>query len=343
MNRRFFFLLSGFHEELPFAELRATFDLLDPEYRIVESNGRVVIVETSYKVANKIVERTAYTKLSAILLSETSTDEKEITSSFDTSVLRNFLSPDSRIAVRGFSYGGASIDKNYLEKKLGSKIVEEIPFLRVDLMNPEYIIVFIASPERTYLGILVNVKPKKFFYPRAAGRRPFSIPPAMQPDLSRCLINLSRTRLGGRILDSFAGTGGIMIEGILLGYEVYGVELKKWIAKGALKNLKHFTPSLENIIVGDARNLMFRRCFDSIVTDPPYGRSTTIPDRSLINLITIFFQKCGEYLKEGGCITIVSPEGIHIEDVASSAGYSLREAYRIRVHKNLTRRITIFS
>ncbi|MCX8193376.1 MAG: THUMP domain-containing protein [Nitrososphaeria archaeon] len=342
MIKRFFFLLSGFNEELPYAELRAVLDVLDPSHKIIKREGRIVVVETLEDVAAQVVERTAYTKLSALLLAETSPDEEDTISSLDTSVLKKIISSNSRIAVRGISIGEKTIIISDLEKKLGSKIVEDIPYLRVDLKTPDYIVLFVASPEKNYLGILRRVKHKRFFYYRKAGKRPFSIPSAMQPELSRCLINLSRTRIGGKILDPFAGTGGIMIEGILLGYDLYGVELKRWIALGALKNLKYYTPSLENIIVGDSRKPMFRRCFDSIVTDPPYGRSTTIPDKSLTNLLTSFFYNCGDHLKEGGSITIVVPENVYVEDITSSTGYNLREVYRVKIHRSLTRKVMVF-
>lgn len=338
-----FFLLSGFNPELPFAELRAALDLLDPDHRIISRDGRVVIADTDDDSADMAVERTAYTKLSARLVAVSPTRDQDVISSLDISAVKDFVARGSKIAVRGVSIGGAEISRTCLEREIGGRIVGEMPGLRVDLESPDSTIVFVAQPEKTYVGVLGKSKPKRFFYDRMAGKRPFSIPSAMQPDLSRCLVNLSRTRLGGRILDPFAGTGGIMIEAILLGYDVYGIELKKWIARGALKNLRHFTPSLENIIVGDARAPMFRgMSFDGIVTDPPYGRSTTIPDQSLVSLLESFFHVCGDVLVEGGRITIVTPEDVSVEDVARSAGYTLQEVYKVRIHKSLTRKVMVF-
>lgn len=342
MDETYLFLLSGFDLDLPFGEVKAVLSLLHPEHKIIEREGRVLIVKTSGRVAEEVVERAAYTKLSALLLFEATTDEKDILSSIDISVIRDIVPPNSTILVRGITLNGANIRKTDLERKIGRLIIDSLPSLRVDLRRPDYTIIFVASPEKTYIGVLKKIKPKRFFYYRVAGRRLFTLPSAMQPDLSRCLVNLSRTRIGGRILDPFAGTGGIVIEAVLLGYEVYGIELKKWIALGALKNLKYYTAGFENIIIGDARKLMFRRCFNSIVTDPPYGRSTTIPDYSLINLLETFLYESRECLEDNATVTLVTPEEINIEDIAQHAGYILEESYKVRIHRSLVRKIMVF-
>ncbi|MCL7388312.1 MAG: THUMP domain-containing protein [Thaumarchaeota archaeon] len=342
MDEKHFFLLSGFDVELPFGEVKAVLSLLYPNHRIIKREGRILIVETSSNTAEEVVERTAYTKLSARLLSETITYERDILSSIDVSVIRDLIAPNSTIAVRGVTINGATVRKTDLERKIGSLIIENLPSLKVNLRKPDYTIIFVSSPEKTYIGILKKAKPSRYFYYRVAGRRPFTLPSAMQPDLSRCLVNLSRTKIGGRILDPFAGTGGIMIEAALLGYEVYGIELKRWIAMGALRNLRHYTPSLENIIVGDARKLMFRKCFNSIVTDPPYGRSTTIPDYILISLLETFFSESRECLEDDGTVTLVTPQEINIEDIASDMGYTLQESYKVRIHRSLIRKIMVF-
>ncbi|MEM3398511.1 MAG: methyltransferase [Nitrososphaerota archaeon] len=342
MDERYLFLLSGVDKELPFGEIKAVLSLLHPQHKILKKEGRVLIAETLGSIARQVVDRTAYTRMSAKLLFETESTEKDILSTIDTSTIRNIVRSNSSMLVRGVTIDGARLRKTELEKEIGSLIIDSMPGLRVDLRNPDYTIMFISSPEKTYIGVVEKVKPKRFFYYRVAGRRPFTLPSAMQPDLSRCLVNLGRTKIGGRILDPFSGTGGIMIEGALLGYEVYGVELKKWIALGALRNLKYYMPGQENIIVGDARKLMFRRSFDGIVTDPPYGRSTTIPGHSLTSLLETFFCEAREYLKDEGTITLVSPEEINIEDIAADAGYRLQEYYKIRIHRSLIRKIMVY-
>lgn len=341
MPQTYFFLISGEYETLPHAELKAVLRLLDPDHRSNKLGKRVIAAETERKVAEEAVYRAAYTKLSALLLSTARTDEREILGALTHEVLREAVPRGSRIAVRGYLIDGARLRKTWLEGALGARVLEAVPDLKVDLRRPRHTIIFVSWPERTAIGVLVAVKPKRFFWDRVAGRRPFSLPSAMQPDFSRCMVNLARARMGGKILDPFAGTGGIMIEALLLGYHVYGVELKRWIAGGALRNLKHYAPGMEHVVVGDARRPMFRKGFDGVVTDPPYGRSTTVPDRSVQELLADFFPACRELLNDGGRISLAVPEGVDVGGLAGDAGLRVLEEHRARVHGSLVRRVVV--
>jgi len=344
LKERFFFLLSGEHKTVPASELKSVLKLLDPEARIQETgSGRIVLAETSEEAAREAVRRTAYTKLCGRLLGISETSPEAILSLISGEAVERLIPPTAlTMAVRGKRIMGASIDRLKLERMIGERILELRPGLRVDLEKPDIMIFFISSPFETVVGSLVEMKPKHFFYDRLAGRRPFSLPSAMQPDLSRAMINLAGIEPGGLILDPFAGTGGIMIEGILLGYRVYGIELKRWIAEGALKNLRHYTPGEENIIVGDARKPMFReKIFDAIVTDPPYGRSTTVPNRSVIALLDNFLEGCVDLLKDRGRIVMAAPAELSLEELIEKHELRLRESHIVRVHGSLVRRVVV--
>ena len=342
MREEYVFLLSGLYETLPKAELQAALSILDPEHRIIEAMGRIVVAETEKDAAREAVERTAYTKLSARLLGSSPTEEEKIPSSIDLNLLAQLLPRDSSIAVRGIRVSGAHLDKVGVEGMIGGRILRSIPGLRVNLRRPSHVIVFLSHPQRTYVGLLTASKPKHFFRERIAGRRPFTLPSAMQPDFSRCMVNLARVEVGGLILDPFAGTGGIIIEAILLGYRVYGVELRDWIARGGLRNIRHYCPGREHMIVGDARRLMFReRVFEGIVTDPPYGRSTVLPRKSLIELLEEFLSRAGNVLVKDGRVVIASPEEYAVEDLASAQGFHVREIHRAKVHGSLVRKVVV--
>lgn len=342
-RRRYFFLLSGIYETLPRAELKAVLEVLDPSYRLIGEYSRIVVAETLERVAREIVYRTAYTKLVGEFLLKCETDEETILKSIKQADLKEFM--DSRvekIAVRGMRLDGVRLRKLELEASIGEHILNMVPRLKVDLERPDLTVVFVAQPELTVVGKLLEVKPKHFFDERIAGRRPFSLPSTMQPDFSRAMVNLARVGVGGRILDPFAGACGIVIEALLLGYETYGVELKDWIALGGLKNLKRYARGKEFMIVGDARKPMFReRLFDAIVTDPPYGRSTTIPDRSIKNLLTEFFELAAELLVDHGRIVLAVPSELELSELMAGIGFKIRESHLARVHRSLTRRVVV--
>ena len=343
MREPHLFLLSGEYETLPKAELEAVLSIFDPEPTLKLSSGRVVVYETSRQAAVQAVERTSYTKLTARLIGVSETLEDKIPSSIDYELLRILLPPRCSIAVRGKRIGGVDIRKTWVEGRIGAEVLRRIPKLRVDLKTPEETIFFVAEPERTWIGLLRAVKPRRFFTDRTAGRRPFSLPSAMQPDFARCMVNLARVSIGGRILDPFAGTGGIMIEAGLLGYRVYGVELKKWIALGGLRNLKHYLPGCEHMVVGDSRSLMFRRCFNGVVTDPPYGRSTIVPESSLENLLEDFLSKVSEFLVDDARIVMAVPSEYPIEETSESMGFKVLETHLARVHGSLVRKVVVLA
>ncbi len=344
MREKFFFLLSGEYETIPPSELKSVLRLLDPNVRFHEAcSSRIVIAETLELVAREAVRRTAYTKLCGRLAGRVETRSEAILDLIDGKVIERLIPlTTSTIAVRGRRIMSAAIDRLALERETGKRVLELRPSLKVDLENPDTTILFISSPMETVVGSLVESKPKHFFHDRLAGRRPFSLPSAMQPDLSRAMINLAGVRLGGLILDPFAGTGGIMIEGTLLGYRVYGIELKRWIAEGALRNLRHYAPGEESIIVGDARKPMFReKVFDAIVTDPPYGRSTTVPDESIIALLDKFLESCLSLLRNEGRIVMALPAEMGLEALINKHGLRLKESHIVRVHGSLVRRVVV--
>jgi len=344
MRKDFFFLLSGEYETLPAAELRSVLKILDPESIVKEViSGRILVARTILEAAREAVRRAAYTKLCGIFFGRASNDLDEILRVIESADLDELIPADSStFAVRGRRILGSRIDRFDLERRIGEKVLRLRPRLRVDLENPDTIIYFISTKDEAVIGRLIDAKPKHFFSGRLAGRRPFSLPSAMQPDFSRAMINLAEVKPGGRILDPFAGTGGILIEAILLGYVAYGIELKDWIARGALKNLSHYCSGHEMIIVGDARSPMFRRgSFDAIVTDPPYGRSTTIPDKSIYSLLDDFFSKCVENLKREHRIVISIPAEMNIEELILKHGLKVIEYHLARVHGSLVRKVVV--
>ncbi len=344
-RQTFYFLLSGEYETLPAAELRSVLRILDPRHRIIKISPtqRVLVVNTDITSAENAVERAAYTKLCCRLIAITETSKEAVLNSVTKEDLSEiFPEGIEKFAVRGRRIEGAKINRLSIERELGARILKLNPGLRVDLMNPDATIFILSEPQMTFVGILINSKPKNFFRDRVAGRRPFSLPSAMQPDFSRAMVNLAEAKLGGRILDPFSGTGGIMIEAGLLGYDVYGVELKEWIAEGALRNLRRYLPGREFMIVGDARNPVFRdEAFDAVVTDPPYGRSTTVPSQSIQSLLHKFFDGSLRLLRDRGRVVMASPIDVELEEIAREHGLTFLERHLARVHGSLVRKVVV--
>jgi tRNA G10 N-methylase Trm11 len=153
---------------------------------------------------------------------------------------------------------------------------------------------------------------------------------SMPPRLARIMINLSCARRGGKIIDPFCGIGTILQEAALMGYDIYGIDMKESVIGSARKNLRWLSkeykvdiPDMENRIrKEDARWLSSHfgeNSMDAIVTEPYMGPPMKRrPDRIramniLDDLKQLYEHSIREMLvvlKPGRRIVIVSPSFI---------------------------------
>jgi tRNA (guanine10-N2)-dimethyltransferase len=76
------------------------------------------------------------------------------------------------------------------------------------------------------------------------------------------------------------------------------------------------------------------------VTDPPYGKSAAILAESLEDLYSSALEDIQRVLKPGGIAVVVSDKDA--SEYGKQVGLEVLEIYFQRVHKSLTRRVTIF-
>ena len=159
-RRRYFFLLSGIYETFPKAELKAVLEVLDPSHRLIGEHSRIVVAETLERVAKEVVYRTAYTKLVGEFLLKCETDENTILKSIKQVDLNEFVDSEvEKIAVRGMRLDGVRLRKLELEASIGEHVLNIIPRLRVNLNRPDLTVIFVAQPELTVVGKLLEAKP----------------------------------------------------------------------------------------------------------------------------------------------------------------------------------------
>jgi len=103
---------------------------------------------------------------------------------------------------------------------------------------------------------------------------------------ARLLVNLVTTSGGGRLLDPFAGIGGIVLEALAGGYTVYSTDNDPALCHGLSDLGSQHT-------VADARALPFADAmFDAIATELPYHDSAT-------PAVVASLAECSRVLKPG--------------------------------------------
>jgi tRNA (guanine10-N2)-dimethyltransferase len=163
----------------------------------------------------------------------------------------------------------------------------------------------------------------------------------MQAKLARCMVNLAKPKAGGLVVDPFCGTGTMLAEAALVGCRVVGLDIQRRMARGTLRNLKHFGVSAEGVVVGDVKYLPFRKA-GCVVTDPPYGISSTTVKRSTEQLVRELLEAVHDLLDKGSRVCLASPKRLRIERLGARLGYKHLESHFVYVHRSLTRQIAVF-
>jgi len=224
--------------------------------------------------------------------------------------------------------------KPELARLIGGKISG-----KVDLEKPEnYFFVFRHQNDYVLCKKVWEIDNKGFAI-RAPQQRPFFLPISLHPKIARAMVNLAEVRKGMVVLDPFCGTAGILIEAGLCGAKIFGNDISKKIVSGAEKNLLTYGISDFKLFCCDVGELPKRLCsVDAIVTDPPYGRSTSTRREARERLYFRAFESFARLLEPGKKVVIILP----YKPEEDFPGFVLREHYPIYVHKSLTRNICLF-
>lgn len=148
----------------------------------------------------------------------------------------------------------------------------------------------------------------------------------LPPKLARQMVNLARTPETGKLLDPFCGSGVILIEGLLLGFEVMGSDFREEALDQSRENLQwfaaaHKNPGEANVPLKkiDARMLSSQvepLSIDAVVGEGDLGppirgglaRKTAVElSRSLERLYVTAFAEIRIVLRPGGRVCLAVP------------------------------------
>ncbi|MEM0232445.1 MAG: THUMP domain-containing protein [Candidatus Nezhaarchaeales archaeon] len=332
-------ILSGEHQTLPAAEVKATLEAEGCGFNVSELNPPIMVIELDNLEVCRILEkRLAMTLEGMVLLFKCEVDVNAIEKllrDLDLSFIEN-----KSIAVRvSRKTSCEDVKPMELERRLGAIILRLVKNVKVNLRRPDVTFRGLVS-RYFYFGIRAFEVNRGLYDLRRPRYRPFFHPGSLEPRMCRVFVNLARPRRGSVFLDPFNGTGGLSIEASIIGCQVIGLDIDDRMCHGALNNMKVFNCNPLGVIRGDARKLPITvGSVDSIATDPPYGRSTSLKKASLEDLLNDFLNQAEELLKRGRYLCFAHPSWLI--DLKIPSGMVLVEQHEVRVHKSLTRKITI--
>ncbi len=323
---RLAFLLSGEHPTLPEAEALATLQALNAEPELILREQQVLCVNTQGVDIEELGRRLALTHAFGEYIF--SCDYSEIPS------MDYNIDFSGSFSVRVWRVGKRDVNSAELERKIGEKIASYGK--KVNLTQPENLFLGIAGERFHLLRVLYRVD-RGSFNSRIPVKLPYFRAGAIHPRIARALVNLSRIRRGEKLCDIFCGGGGFLIEAGLIGAEVYGFDISREAIKGARQNLSSFgIPAV--LRVADSLKLEgYEEEFDAVVTDPPYGISSTLGGISRQEFYTRALKKIFDILKPNRYAVFIVPKGEKVE----YEGFEIVERHIQRVHRSLTREIMV--
>lgn len=317
------FELSGENPTLPFAELVCIGTVLDRRLQ-------VAVAECPEPEA---AHRLAMTQGVLEYLGECEPD----LGSFRNLLSDLAIETSSSFAGRAKKVHGGCHERNPCSQKDFERLIGTMISGRVCLNDPEVEYRAILSEDRCYFGKVLFTIARSAYDSRNPGKRDFFHPGVMMPRMARALVNIADTHSGDQVLDPFSGTGGILIEGELLGMRTIGSDFDPMMVLGSRQNSASAT-----VMLADATHLPFRdHSMDAVVTDFPYGQSVCIKKSdSMDNLYADTLDEICRVLKNGRRAVVVTHR-----DIAEIAGQHVKilEHHEQRVHKSLTRHVLVVS
>jgi len=342
-QNRLFFVLSGEHDSLPAAEIKAIIESQGFNYSSAVSSYRLLTLTAPSDALRKVSERSLMYDWCGVRLGECAADEREILNFVKNQPLEELTKGVRSFAVRSARIGGAAtaLRRVNLEREVGSIVKESVPRLAVKLTDPDLTFALVLYGSKFLFGLGGFRKPSGLMAPRRPRKRPVFHPSTMPPKIARCMVNLARATPGSTFADPFCGVGGILIEAAVIGCNVLGIDASARMLRGARRNLRYYGLDTLGFVNADARTPPYRGGLDAIATDPPYGRGSSTMGVKMSTLIMDFLQGAAHLLRKGRHLCISAPVEVDVERYARDGGFTVKETHLARVHRSLTRRFTV--
>jgi tRNA (guanine10-N2)-dimethyltransferase len=297
----------------------------EPELTLDENS--IIIISVSNIIESKIIRRLGMTKRISKIFHE---DEKTQVED----VVRRM--PMIDIEQKTFAIRQIC-NKRISEKKIAKVLGEKIPeHNKTDLNHPEIKILYFTG-KKTIISIWDSKK--ETFYKKCLKyhikNRPFFSPIGIHPRIARSMINLANCSENDTVIDPFCGTGGMLIEASDMKINSIGIDILGKMVEYSKGNLNYFKLK-SKVIQGDINDIINHK-FKAIVTDPPYGISTTTKGEGVDKLMKRSMEVFSKNMNKGERLVVALSK----PELIKNKNY--KEIYRFQwyIHKSLTRNIIV--
>ena len=327
--------LSKEHKTLPKAEILACLMAEKISHNIVESSEDVLVIETNAKdeAIKRLAGRLSFTFYIDEFLFSCPSSPDEI----KKHALDNVIEKKGSIAIR-YKNRSNNVNSQPIVKALAEIYSKD---RNVTLEKPDIEIRGLITDSSVYVGLKTAEIDRSQFEKRKVQYRPFFSPISLHPKLARALVNLSLIKKDETLLDPFCGTGGVLIEAGLIGAKVVGSDIKGEMVEGCKKTLDFYDIGNYELFVSDIGDInRYVAGVDAVVTDLPYGKSTTTKGENIRQLYERAFENISRVLKENRRAVI----GLSNKDMISCGEkyFSLVGKHGFRAHRSLTRYFAVY-
>lgn len=334
---KYYLLVSGEHIELAKAEVSSILNMLDTSDIVISWYGKLGIIESEINPISFVLNRAALVKEAGPILAE-SNEASILLDSLTTENFSQHLDSSSSFCFNTVVFSkDIQVDRQNLTIEFGARI-KKITGAKVSLKTPDTVLLLVIGNNKFSLCKSMKSDLRRQLRERTPGKKIFFHPSMMNTQLARVMCNLAEVRPNMTVLDPFCGGGGILCEALLIGAKVIGFDLNWRLLKGATANLSDIDKTRYSIFQGDARTLPIGQ-YDSIITDPPYGRSSSTRGAIAHQLIRSVFMKTIDAFESHGTLCICGSTELGLSEIANQLGIHLTNKILVPVHGGLVREV----
>ncbi|MHA1590779.1 MAG: TRM11 family SAM-dependent methyltransferase [Candidatus Njordarchaeales archaeon] len=314
-------------------EIKAILESLRAQVKFDRIERGLVLLKTDLKTALILSQRASLIKYVGLLLGSTCDEAIEKLVKLIKEAANESLPFSFSILTSDFS----KIDE------MASKIRRVFRNSYVNLDNPLIPIEIMKLEENSF--ILIPLRSSRLDITRYQPQyRPYAPSATMDAEISRLIVNLTRCNYADIFLDPFCGSGSILLEASRIGCYTLGLDINPRLVYGAQFNFQSLLHDDANVVIGDASRMPFQDdSIDAIGTDPPYGRSALVIGKNLKDLYRAFLQESYRVLRRKKHICFCAPLEMrdYLNSLIREIGFEKRTQFAMKVHKGLTRLITV--